>query len=160
MLGNEEIENRFGFHKATVEGDNATLPKHAELRRHFREFSSFLDDLLPDGRAKSVMFTELENASMWAHKAVAEMSPLVEEVPKWELWYLRKDPTVIVEARFFDGHNAASLQARINQVQDAHQKIDIPLRPLPETHWVVLETNQPIRLLSNLEFLANYEYQL
>lgn len=78
-LGPAEIEHRFGFHKATIEGDNATLPKHRDTRLRFREFAEFLDGVLPDGRAKSVAFTELENASMWAHKAIAETAPLVTE---------------------------------------------------------------------------------
>lgn len=75
----EEIEHRFGFHKATVEGANATLPKHRELRLAFREFAEMLEDVLPDGRAKSVAFTELENASMWSHKAIAELAPVISE---------------------------------------------------------------------------------
>lgn len=78
-LGAEEIEHRFGFHKATIEGDNASLPKHRRVRIQFREFAEFLDEILPEGRAKSVAFTELENASMWAHKAIAETAPLIEE---------------------------------------------------------------------------------
>ena len=78
-LGPAEIEHRFGFHKATIEGDNATLPLHRDTRLAFREFAEFLDQTLPDGRAKSVAFTELENASMWAHKAIAETAPLVTE---------------------------------------------------------------------------------
>lgn len=78
-LGHDEIEHRFGFHKATIEGENATLPKHRDTRLKFREFAAFLDDLLPEGRAKSVAFTELENASMWAHKAIAETAPAVRE---------------------------------------------------------------------------------
>jgi len=78
-VGAGEIENRFGFHKATVEGVNATLPKHRDIRVAFRDFAEYLDDVLPDGRAKSVAFTELENASMWSHKAVAETAPLIEE---------------------------------------------------------------------------------
>jgi hypothetical protein len=81
MLSRQEIENRFGFHKATVEGENATLPLHKDLRVKFREFAEFLEYTLPDGRAKSVAFTELETASMWAHKAVAEMAPLIHEEP-------------------------------------------------------------------------------
>ena len=81
MLGREEIEHRFGFHKATIEGENATLPKHALLRREFKRFAAILDEVLPAGRAKSVTFTELENASMWAHKAVAETAPTVYEEP-------------------------------------------------------------------------------
>ena len=78
-LGPEEIEHRFGFHKATIEGDNATLPVHREVRILFREFAERLDALLPAGRAKSVAFTELENASMWSHKAIAETAPAVRE---------------------------------------------------------------------------------
>ncbi len=78
-LGPQEIENRFGFHKATVEGTYATLPWHRDTRLKFREFAEWLDRVVPNGRAKSVMFTELENASMWAHKAVAETAPVVSE---------------------------------------------------------------------------------
>lgn len=79
MLGDDEIENRFGFHKGTIEGPNATAPRHADLRESFKSFATMLDDHVPDGRAKSVMFTELENASMWAHKAIAETAPVVKE---------------------------------------------------------------------------------
>lgn len=79
MLGSEEIEHRFGFHKATIEGTNATLPKHRDVRLKFREFAEFLDNILPDSRAKSVAMTELENASMWSHKAIAETAPVVSE---------------------------------------------------------------------------------
>lgn len=75
----EEIEHRFGFHKATIEGENATLPRHRDLRILFREFAEKVDGIIPDGRAKSVAFTSLEDASMWSHKAVAELSPLVGE---------------------------------------------------------------------------------
>lgn len=78
-VGDAEIENRFGFHKASVEGKNATLPKHRDLRLEFREFAEYLDEVLPNGRAKSITFTELENASMWAHKSIAELAPLVSE---------------------------------------------------------------------------------
>lgn len=79
MLGDENIENMFGFHKGTIEGPNATAPQHAELRRRFIAFATMLDDTLPDGRAKSLAFTELEAASMWAHKSIAEQAPLVKE---------------------------------------------------------------------------------
>lgn len=79
VIGSEEIEHRFGFHKATVEGENATLPKHREVRLLFREFAEKLDEILNDGRAKSVAFTNLEDASMWSHKAIAENAPVVSE---------------------------------------------------------------------------------
>lgn len=78
-LGQEEIEHRFGFHKATTEGENATLPVHRDMRLMFRDFAEYLDVILPEGRAKSVAFTELETVSMWSHKAIAETAPVVEE---------------------------------------------------------------------------------
>ena len=82
MIGAQEIENRFGFHKATIEGPNATAPRHADLRVKFREFAEMLDEVLPDGRAKSVAFTELETASMWCHKAIAGDAPVTKDDDK------------------------------------------------------------------------------
>lgn len=79
MIGKEEIENRFGFHKATIEGANATAPDHLLLRQLFKQFAERLDEVLEDGRAKSVAFTHLEEASMWSHKGIAGRAPLVDE---------------------------------------------------------------------------------
>lgn len=78
-LGAKEIEHRFGFHKATIEGADATLPKHRDLRLEFRRFATLLDEILPDGRAKRITMTCLETVSMWAHKAVAETAPVIKE---------------------------------------------------------------------------------
>lgn len=68
----EEIENRFGHHPASIEGPNPRERAHQEIRLLFKELAFELDTLLPEGRGKSVMFTELETASMWAHKALAQ----------------------------------------------------------------------------------------
>lgn len=77
--GPREIEQRFGFHNATIEGENATRPKHHKLRVDFKAFALMLDDLLPDSREKSIALEDLERASMWAHKAIAKTAPLAEE---------------------------------------------------------------------------------
>lgn len=80
MLGPDEIEHRFGFHKATVEGENATLPRHRALRLAFRAFASELDEVLGESsREKALVFTALQEASMWAHCAVAVDAPLVDD---------------------------------------------------------------------------------
>lgn len=79
MLGKDEIENRFGFHKGTLEGPNATAPRHAALRVRFREFAEMLDEAIPDGREKSLALTALQESSMWTHFAVAKDAPLVSE---------------------------------------------------------------------------------
>lgn len=76
MLGLDEIETRFGFHKATIEGDNATKPMHVELRVLFRDVAEKLDEILVTGREKQLAFERLEEASMWSHKAVAVTAPL------------------------------------------------------------------------------------
>lgn len=37
---------------------------------HFMNIAKSLDNLLPEGRCKSLAFTKLEEASMWAKKSV------------------------------------------------------------------------------------------
>lgn len=71
MLDNEEINQRFGHHKATLEGKEATGPWHKEVREEIMETAYYLDNNIPDGREKALMFTKLEEAAMWAHKAIA-----------------------------------------------------------------------------------------
>lgn len=79
MIGTTEIEHRFGFHKATIEGDNATLPRHRDTRLAYRAFAEQLDQLLPDGREKSLAFTALQEAAMWTHCAIAMAAPVITE---------------------------------------------------------------------------------
>lgn len=78
-LGRAEIERRFGFHKATIEGANATAPIHRDMRRLFVDLGVTLDALIPEGRDKRAAFTQLQTASMWMHWAVAQEAPVVDE---------------------------------------------------------------------------------
>lgn len=71
QLTDTEIRQRFGHSAAAIEGPNPNEEIHAAIREKFVALAQDLDDLLPDGRGKSVMFTELETASMWAHKTLA-----------------------------------------------------------------------------------------
>lgn len=75
-VGKEDILNRFGYHPGT----GVTIPRHERVREAYIAFAEFLDDVLPDGRAKSTSFTNLQQSSMWANFAVAELAPL--ELPK------------------------------------------------------------------------------
>lgn len=79
MFGRDEIEKRFGTHEATTEGDDATLPKHEAVRSAFMDFVEFLDELAPDGRSKRIMMTHLEDAAMWANKAISYETPLIRD---------------------------------------------------------------------------------
>lgn len=78
-LSQEEIEHRFGFHKATIEGPENTSEKHARLRGHFKEFAQGLNSVIGTSREASLAMTHLEEASMWAHKAVAKNAPLADD---------------------------------------------------------------------------------
>ena len=74
-IGSAELKNRFGYHRPTP--DNAG--QHVMLRPEFIRFAEQLDMLLPGGRAKALVMTKLQEASMWAHFAIAELAPVVED---------------------------------------------------------------------------------
>lgn len=74
-LPQEEIDNRTLFHKGTDE----TMPSHKIVRQKYNDLMTAMNLLLPDGRAKSVCLTQLEDSEMWANKAVAELAPIVRE---------------------------------------------------------------------------------
>lgn len=72
----EDLENRFGFHKATEK----TAPLHQEIRSIFLNMAIDLNNKLPEGREKSLAFTALQEASMWSNAAIAcNLAPLVKE---------------------------------------------------------------------------------
>jgi predicted AlkP superfamily pyrophosphatase or phosphodiesterase len=72
-LGQNEIRHRFGYHKGTPD----TASKHEAVRQAYIAIGEFLDQTIPDGRAKSTAFTKLQESSMWANFGVAEQAPLV-----------------------------------------------------------------------------------
>lgn len=76
-MADVEILSRFGFHKPS----NVTMPRTKLTRLRFVEMATFLDSILPQGRAKSLALTELENAEMWAIKAISEMDSVENEGP-------------------------------------------------------------------------------
>jgi hypothetical protein len=79
-IDEEEIEHRFGFHKATIEGPENSAAKHRYLRRQFVLFATMLNEQLEHpSREGSLALTALEEASMWAHKAIAADDELVVE---------------------------------------------------------------------------------
>lgn len=75
-LGEHEIKNRFAYHKPSPE----IARQHEVFRSIMVDIGVIFDCRLPNGRAKSLAFTALEEAGMWAHKAIAEQSP-IEEPP-------------------------------------------------------------------------------
>ena len=69
MISPEEIEKRFGSTATNPEG---TKNQHEELRALILEVVHFVNSRCSYERATSMALTELETASMWAHKALAQ----------------------------------------------------------------------------------------
>ena len=69
MLGPEEIAKRFGTTATPFPG---TENPHDDLRRNFISLAQIIDVSMDDSREKSLALTELESASMWAHKCLAQ----------------------------------------------------------------------------------------
>ena len=62
-----EINNRFSFHPATDE----TGPQHDIVRAKCMELAYSLNELVPEGRNKSLMFTHLEEVMFRGNAAIA-----------------------------------------------------------------------------------------
>lgn len=72
---NATILNWMGFHPATEE----TRPIFEANRHMFIGLAQELNATIPEGREKTLMFTALHEALMWANAAVALSSPLEEQ---------------------------------------------------------------------------------
>lgn len=66
-ITDEDIERRFTYHRP--EGQKVT--DHEDVRIRFKAWAQVLANGLPAGREKSLAFTALEEASFWAHAAIA-----------------------------------------------------------------------------------------
>lgn len=77
MIGREEVQNRFGYHRANAD----SAPKHAQVRELLETIAVQLDLLLPDGRDKSLAFTSLQEAMHWANSAIAMQNDVDTETP-------------------------------------------------------------------------------
>lgn len=64
----------FAYHRPSKDG----LSKIAELREAFSELSVKIEAICPGSREKSVAVTNLEQAAMWAIKAVVFNDPASE----------------------------------------------------------------------------------
>lgn len=71
MTSQAEIDHRFAFHAATTAEKRG---EHGSVRNACGELASFLNDRLPEGREKAVVFTKLEEVMFWANAAIARSS--------------------------------------------------------------------------------------
>lgn len=64
-----DLNNRFGFHPATPENGRGEV--HGFVRGTLLDTASTLNEIVPEGREKSLMMTHLEEAMMWGNAAIA-----------------------------------------------------------------------------------------
>lgn len=73
-ISDKEIERRFTYHAPSGEAK----ARHADLRVEAKGFAEALAALCPAGREKSLAFTAFEEATFWAHAAIARDPSLHE----------------------------------------------------------------------------------
>jgi len=86
MLSADEVSRRFRY--PFTGPDSPAAAAHIRIVSEFTELAVFLNETLPEGRAKSVTLTELEDASLWAHQALSEKPTEID----WSQY--RKNPNV------------------------------------------------------------------
>lgn len=67
-LSEEELDERFGFRNLPPE----QIDDISKVRAKFRDLAWYIDTYIPMSRSKMVALTELEGASHWAIKALAQ----------------------------------------------------------------------------------------
>ncbi|MBU5946820.1 hypothetical protein [Streptomyces sp. PAM3C] len=63
-----DIEHWFAFHAAATQEKRDA---HTNVRQQCRLLADELNELLPDGREKSLALTKLEEVMFWANAAIA-----------------------------------------------------------------------------------------
>jgi len=62
-----EIDIRFTYH--APKGDQ--VDRYGKLRAMARQFTEMVNEICPESREKSLAFTNIEQAIMWANAAIA-----------------------------------------------------------------------------------------
>jgi hypothetical protein len=64
----KDIEHRFAFHAASRQ---EKADEHTSARQGCRQLADRLNELLPEGREKSLAITHLEEVMFWSNAAIA-----------------------------------------------------------------------------------------
>ncbi len=65
----DDLANRFQFHSAAGKPD--TQLAHESVRSNCGDLARALNDIVPEGREKSLAITHLETVMFWANAAIA-----------------------------------------------------------------------------------------
>ena len=67
MAADEDLKNRFTYH-APKDGQ---VERYQEIRDYAHGLASLVNHQCPESREKSLAFTHIEDAVMWANAAIA-----------------------------------------------------------------------------------------
>lgn len=70
-MDSNELAHRFQFHPATSPTRGA---EHDAVRTRCGDLAAFLNEVVPEGREKSLAVTKVEEAMMWANAAIARQA--------------------------------------------------------------------------------------
>lgn len=68
--GIRDLGNRFTYHPPRAD----QIPLYEQMRARTRELAEWVNEVVPDGREKSLAVTHLEEAVMWANAGIARQS--------------------------------------------------------------------------------------
>lgn len=68
MLSQDDLDSKFDHHPSTSED---IADAHQTVRNTLRTACEVLDDLILDGREKSLAITKIEEAMFWSNAAIA-----------------------------------------------------------------------------------------
>ncbi len=88
-MDSSRIDNDFGFHPATP----VTGPKHDQVRLLCRTLAHELNELLPEGRHKSLAISNLESVMHRANASIACDTPKAEHAAALDAHYGQTQPT-------------------------------------------------------------------
>ncbi len=67
VIATYDLANRFTYHAPTAE----QIDVYQMIRNIAHSYASYLNDVCPDGREKSLAMTKLEEVVFWANAAIA-----------------------------------------------------------------------------------------
>jgi hypothetical protein len=67
-VNKEELDIRFKHHKPRNQDD---LAAHERVRQAAHKFAEFINEITPESREQSLAISAIEEASLWANKALA-----------------------------------------------------------------------------------------
>lgn len=67
-MDSSDLDDRFKYHQPSNEDVKSN---HESIGHHCRELAEHLNNLVPEGREKSLAMTHLEEVMMWANAGIA-----------------------------------------------------------------------------------------